>query len=100
MAAWRIRILFSLSRWSEGREPVLVPEFLLGVGVAAVATKMLVSAVLIYAYFCVVAAEKWSSAAFLVEDAATRASNWTSSRSRNPCVSPPWPLAVRRSGTM
>ena len=77
-----------------------MPEFVLGVGVETVAAKRLVSAVLIYAYFCVVAAEKWSSAAFLVEDAATRASNWTSSRSRNTCVSPPWPLTVRRSGTM
>ena len=86
--ALRIRILFSVSRWSEERETVLVPEFLLGVGVADVAAKSLVSVVLIYAYCCVVATASWSSAAYLVEDAAAMAPNWPSSISRNPCVYP------------
>ena len=31
-AAWRIRILFSVSRWSVGRVPVLVPAFFSGCG--------------------------------------------------------------------
>ena len=75
-------------------------EFLLGVGVGDLAAKRLVSAALISAYCCVVAAASWSGAAFLVEDAASRSSNWPYSSSSSPCVSPPWPLAVGRPGTM
>ena len=93
MAAWRIRILFSVSRWSEGREPVLVPAVLMGVcvaavaaGVAAMADKRFVSAALISAYCLVVAAARWSRVPLLVEDAAAIASNWPSSSSNSPGV--------------
>ena len=72
----RIRILFSVSRWSEGSEPVLVPYVLLEVGVAAVvsgvaavAAERFVRAAVIYAYCLVVAAARWSRAALLVKDA-------------------------------
>ena len=80
--AWRIRILFSVSRWSEGREPVLVPAVLLEVGVtvvaagvAAVASERFVRAAVIYVYCLVVAAARWSRAALLLEDAAASVSN-------------------------
>ena len=93
-------ILFSVSRWLEGRELVLVPEVLLGVGVAtveagvaAVAAESFVRADLIYAQCLVAAAARWFRAALLVEDAAASASNWPSSSSSSPGVSPPWPFA-------
>ena len=78
--AWRIRILFSVSRWLEERELVLVPAVLLEVGVTAVATgvaavaaERCVWAAVISAYCLVVAAARWSRAAFLVGYAAASA---------------------------
>ena len=81
-------ILFLVSPWSEGREPVLVLAVMLGVGVAAVAAERFVSAALISAYCLVAAAERWSREALMVADATASASNWPSSSSSSPGVSP------------
>ena len=62
-------------------------------GVAAVTSERFVRAALISAYCLVVTAARWSIAAFLVEDAAVSVSNWPSSSSISPGVSPLWLLA-------